>query len=69
MISALGGPFTDITFCPTGGIDAAKAPSYLALKNIACVGGSWVSPKDKVTAKDWGAITALAKQARALRNH
>ncbi|MEO5628997.1 MAG: bifunctional 4-hydroxy-2-oxoglutarate aldolase/2-dehydro-3-deoxy-phosphogluconate aldolase, partial [Thermomonas sp.] len=41
-LKGLGGPFAQVRFCPTGGIDAAKAPAYLALPNVACVGGSWM---------------------------
>jgi 2-dehydro-3-deoxyphosphogluconate aldolase/(4S)-4-hydroxy-2-oxoglutarate aldolase len=41
-IQALGGPFPQMRFCPTGGIDAAQAPRYLAEPNVACVGGSWM---------------------------
>jgi 2-dehydro-3-deoxyphosphogluconate aldolase/(4S)-4-hydroxy-2-oxoglutarate aldolase len=67
MLKALYGPFADMTFCPTGGIDAASAPQYLALPNVACVGGSWLAPKALVQAGDWPAITALARTARALR--
>jgi 2-dehydro-3-deoxyphosphogluconate aldolase / (4S)-4-hydroxy-2-oxoglutarate aldolase len=54
-------------FCPTGGIDAAKAPAYLALANVITVGGSWVAPAKAVAAGDWAAVTALAKAAAALR--
>jgi 2-dehydro-3-deoxyphosphogluconate aldolase/(4S)-4-hydroxy-2-oxoglutarate aldolase len=67
MLKALYGPFADMTFCPTGGIDAASAPQYLALPNVACVGGSWLAPKALVQAGDWSAITALAKAASRLR--
>ncbi|PVY69658.1 2-keto-3-deoxy-phosphogluconate aldolase [Cupriavidus alkaliphilus] len=67
MLKSLGGPLPQLRFCPTGGIDAALAPSYLALPNVVCVGGSWVVPKDAVAAGDWGRIRALAEQARALR--
>jgi 2-dehydro-3-deoxyphosphogluconate aldolase/(4S)-4-hydroxy-2-oxoglutarate aldolase len=67
MLKALYGPFADMTFCPTGGIDAASAPQYLALPNVACVGGSWLAPKALVQAGDWPAITALAKAASRLR--
>ena len=67
MLKALYGPFADMTFCPTGGIDAASAPQYLALPNVACVGGSWLTPKALVQAGDWPAITALAKAASRLR--
>ncbi|SPR99935.1 bifunctional 4-hydroxy-2-oxoglutarate aldolase/2-dehydro-3-deoxy-phosphogluconate aldolase [Cupriavidus taiwanensis] len=67
MLKSLGGPLPQLRFCPTGGIDAALAPSYLALPNVVCVGGSWVVPKEAVAAGDWGGIRALAEQARALR--
>ncbi|WP_372722266.1 bifunctional 4-hydroxy-2-oxoglutarate aldolase/2-dehydro-3-deoxy-phosphogluconate aldolase [Immundisolibacter sp.] len=67
MLKALYGPFADMTFCPTGGIDPAGAPSYLALPNVACVGGSWLAPKALLQAGDWPAITALARAAAALR--
>ncbi len=66
MLKAIAGPFPDVIFCPTGGITAASAPDFLALGNVACVGGSWLTPKSAVAAKDWPAITALAAQATAL---
>lgn len=66
MLRALGGPFPDVTFCPTGGITAATAPEFLALPNVACVGGSWLTPKDAVAAGDWAAITRLAQAASRL---
>ena len=66
MLKALAGPFPDVTFCPTGGITAETAPDYLALPNVACIGGSWLTPKAALVADDWNAITALAKQAAAL---
>jgi 2-dehydro-3-deoxyphosphogluconate aldolase/(4S)-4-hydroxy-2-oxoglutarate aldolase len=67
MLKALAGPFPQVRFCPTGGIDAASAPDFLALKNVACVGGSWLTPADKVRAGDWAAINELARAAAALR--
>jgi 2-dehydro-3-deoxyphosphogluconate aldolase/(4S)-4-hydroxy-2-oxoglutarate aldolase len=67
MLRALHGPFPDALFCPTGGIDAAKAPSYLELPNVVAVGGSWVAPRTALIAKDWQKITALARAARDLR--
>lgn len=67
MLQALAGPFPDVTFCPTGGIAAETAPEFLALPNVACVGGSWLTPKVALAAGDWSAITALARQASALR--
>lgn len=66
MLKAIAAPLPEIAFCPTGGIDAAKAPSYLALPNVACVGGSWVTPADALAARDWDRIEALAREARAL---
>ncbi len=68
MLAAFGGPFNDIAFCPTGGISIANAPSYLALKNVACVGGSWVVPRDLIEAKNWRAITELALATQKLRH-
>jgi 2-dehydro-3-deoxyphosphogluconate aldolase/(4S)-4-hydroxy-2-oxoglutarate aldolase len=65
-LRALGAPFRAVRFCPTGGIDAAKAATYLALPNVVAVGGSWVAPADRVAAGDWAAITALARDAAAL---
>jgi 2-dehydro-3-deoxyphosphogluconate aldolase/(4S)-4-hydroxy-2-oxoglutarate aldolase len=67
MLKALAGPFPQVRFCPTGGIDAASAPGFLALPNVACVGGSWLTPADKVRTGDWAAITELARAAAALR--
>ena len=67
MLKALGGPFPQILFCPTGGIDAKTAPDFLALKNVACVGGSWLAPAALVAAGDWAGIEALARAAAALK--
>ncbi|MGC8807267.1 MAG: keto-deoxy-phosphogluconate aldolase, partial [Thiomonas sp.] len=54
-------------FCPTGGINLGNASSYLALPNVACVGGSWLVPEPALAARDWSAITTLAREASALR--
>nr|WP_315399718.1 bifunctional 4-hydroxy-2-oxoglutarate aldolase/2-dehydro-3-deoxy-phosphogluconate aldolase [uncultured Duganella sp.] len=67
MLSAINGPLPDVTFCPTGGISQDTASQFLALKNVACVGGSWLTPKDAIAAGDWGRITDLAKAASGLR--
>jgi len=67
MLNAIAGPLADVTFCPTGGISESTAPQFLACKNVACVGGSWLTPKDAMQAGDWGRITALATAASALR--
>jgi 2-dehydro-3-deoxyphosphogluconate aldolase/(4S)-4-hydroxy-2-oxoglutarate aldolase len=66
MLKALGAPFPEVVFCPTGGITRATAPDFLALPNVACVGGSWVAPADRVRAGDWTAIEQLAKDAAGL---
>ena len=67
MLKALGGPFPDVTFCPTGGISSETAANFLALPNVACVGGSWLTPQDAIAAGDWGQITALARETAGLR--
>jgi 2-dehydro-3-deoxyphosphogluconate aldolase/(4S)-4-hydroxy-2-oxoglutarate aldolase len=56
-----------LLFCPTGGISLETAPQFLALDNVACVGGSWLTPKEALRAGDWPTITALARAASALR--
>lgn len=66
-LKSFAGPFPQVRFCPTGGIDAARAPAYLALSNVATVGGSWMVPADALAAGDWARIAALARQAAALR--
>ena len=66
MLKAMAGPFQDVVFCPTGGITAETAPDFLALPNVICVGGSWLTPQAALAAGDWQAITELARQASAL---
>jgi 2-dehydro-3-deoxyphosphogluconate aldolase / (4S)-4-hydroxy-2-oxoglutarate aldolase len=66
-LRGFAGPFAQVKFCPTGGIDAAKAPSYLALSNVITVGGSWMVPNDALAAKDWARIGELAKAASVSR--
>ena len=65
-LKSIGAPLPQVSFCPTGGVSMKNAPDYLSLSNTLCVGGSWVAPKDKVVARDWAGITALAKAAAAL---
>lgn len=67
MLKALAGPFPKLMFCPTGGISIATAPDYLALSNVSCVGGSWLTPADRIAAQDWAVITKLAQDACLLR--
>lgn len=65
MLKSIGGPFPQITFCPTGGISPDNYNEYLALRNVACVGGSWIVPTNAIEQEDWGSITALARDAAA----
>ncbi|MGN6685853.1 MAG: bifunctional 4-hydroxy-2-oxoglutarate aldolase/2-dehydro-3-deoxy-phosphogluconate aldolase [Devosia sp.] len=67
VLKAFASPLSDIMFCPTGGIDAVKAKTYLALPNVICVGGSWVMPQDAIEAGDWARIEGLAREAAALK--
>ncbi|MFJ2088309.1 bifunctional 4-hydroxy-2-oxoglutarate aldolase/2-dehydro-3-deoxy-phosphogluconate aldolase [Streptomyces sp. NPDC087901] len=66
-LKALSAPLPQARFCPTGGISLASAPSYLALPNVGCVGGSWMIPGDAVAARDWSRVERLAAEAAALR--
>lgn len=67
FLKSIGSPIPQVSFCPTGGISLKNARDYLSLKNILCVGGSWVAPKDAMAAGNWAAITTLAAEARTLR--
>lgn len=64
-LKSIHGPFSDIRFCPTGGINEKNFKEYLALPNVKCVGGSWIVPDDAVAAKDWQRITSLCQAAVA----
>lgn len=65
-LKSIGAPIPQVSFCPTGGVSLKNAADYLALKNILCVGGSWVAPKDAMLKGDWAAVTALAAEAAKL---
>ena len=65
-LASFASPLPQIKFCPTGGISPKNATDYLMLQNVICVGGSWVAPKDLITAGKWDAIEALAKIASEL---
>ena len=67
MLTAWSGPFYDVKFCPTGGINLQNARDFLALPNVLCVGGSWLVPADALAQGDWGRITNLAREAAGLR--
>ena len=66
MLKAFHGPFADAVFCPTGGITVDTAGQFLALPNVACVGGSWLAPASAVRAGDWERITTLARETQTL---
>lgn len=65
-LSAVAGPCPQLRFCPTGGITPQTAADWLALPNVGCVGGSWLTPKDAVAQGDWARIEQLAREAAAL---
>ena len=68
MLKALGGPFPQVMFCPTGGIDADSAAAFLALPNVACIGGSWLSPASLIASKSWREIQKRAEAAARLKS-
>lgn len=63
LLRALAGPFPQVRFCPTGGIGVARAGDYLALSNVACIGGSWLADADVVRARDWVTVERRARTA------
>jgi 2-dehydro-3-deoxyphosphogluconate aldolase/(4S)-4-hydroxy-2-oxoglutarate aldolase len=65
-LKAVAAPLASLRFCPTGGITVETAPAYLRLANVACVGGSWVAPRDAVATGDWARIERLAGAAAVL---
>jgi len=67
MLKSIGGPLPQVTFCPTGGVNPNNAPEYLALSNVACVGGSWMAPAELVDAGNWAEITRRAAEAASLK--
>lgn len=66
LLAAWRGPFAQARFCPTGGIDAARATDYLRQPNVACLGGSWLTPADALRDGDWARVERLAREAAAL---
>ena len=67
LLASLAAPLPDLRFCPTGGIDLAKAPAYLGLPNVVCVGGSWMLPKAAIAAGDYFAVEAQSREAAGLK--
>ncbi|MBB3726118.1 bifunctional 4-hydroxy-2-oxoglutarate aldolase/2-dehydro-3-deoxy-phosphogluconate aldolase [Nonomuraea dietziae] len=66
-LKSLAGPLPDVRFCPTGGIRLETARDYLALPNVGCVGGTWLTPADALATGDWERVRKLAAEAAALR--
>lgn len=67
FLRSILGPLPDVRFCPTGGISVDTAPDYLALSNVACIGGSWLAPSSLVRNGNWNEIRILAQRASKLR--
>ena len=66
MLRALAGPLADMRFCPTGGVSTANLQEFLRQPNVAMVGGSWLTPPELLQARDWAAVTRLAREASSL---
>jgi 2-dehydro-3-deoxyphosphogluconate aldolase/(4S)-4-hydroxy-2-oxoglutarate aldolase len=67
VLADFGGIFQEVMFVPTGKLAQADVPEYLSLRNVLAVGGSWVTPPDRLAAGDWAAVRNLAAQAAQLR--
>jgi 2-dehydro-3-deoxyphosphogluconate aldolase / (4S)-4-hydroxy-2-oxoglutarate aldolase len=67
LLGAWASPLPQLRFCPTGGISLLSAPDFLALPNVLCVGGSWLTPNDKLKSGDWSGIEQLAREAALLK--
>jgi len=68
LLAAIAAPLPDLVFCPTGGVNPANAKAYLALLNVACVGGSWMRPKEAMLSGDFGLVERLAREAATRRS-
>lgn len=68
LLKAFAGPYghTGVKFIPLGGVNAANMAEYLALPNVAAIGGSWIVDKKLIAEKKFGEITALTKAALAI---
>ncbi|TGD73432.1 bifunctional 4-hydroxy-2-oxoglutarate aldolase/2-dehydro-3-deoxy-phosphogluconate aldolase [Mangrovimicrobium sediminis] len=63
LLRALGGPFPEARFCPTGGLGPDNFRDYLAQPNVVCCGGSWMVAGDLVSGGEWETIESLAREA------
>ena len=66
-LKSIASPVPAARFCPTGGITVGSAPTYLALPNVGCVGGTWITPADALASGDWSCVEQLAREAASLR--
>ena len=66
MLKALGAPLPEARFFPTGGIRPSRAADYLGLPNVACLGGTWITPPDRLAAADFESIGSLAREAAGI---
>ena len=67
LIGAWASPLPQVRFCPTGGIALSSAADFLSLPNVLCVGGSWLTPAEKLKSGDWSGIEQLAREAALLK--
>ncbi len=67
MLKSLAGPLPQVSFCPTGGVSPQNVGEYLSLSNVLCVGGTWITPLDKINSGDWAGIQQLAQQASQVK--
>lgn len=68
VLTAWSSVFGRVRFCPTGGISAQTAPQFLGLRNVLCVGGSWLTARERLQARDWAGIEQLAREAAVLNS-
>ncbi len=66
MLKALHGPYSDVSFVPTGGIDTTNLAQYIKLSNVAAIGGSWLVKEDLIASGKFSEITALCVEALSI---
>ena len=63
MLKAMAAPYGQLTFMPTGGINADNLLDYLKFNKIIACGGSFMVRDDLIRDKKWDEITALTRNA------
>lgn len=66
FLTAVSSVFSQVRFCPTGGVSQANVADFLALNNVFAAGGTWMAQKEWVTKENWSAITEASKLANGL---